>query len=324
MNQNKISEPIIFELDKQYSTTRCITKAQPDIVNKPEYKINSTLFLPESSNRKAEGGLRTQGYFKRNTTDKPLISIITVVFNGEKFLENTIQSVIYQSYDNVEYIIIDGGSTDSTLEIIKKYDSQIDYWVSERDEGIYNAMNKGVSLATGKWLNFMNAGDNFFNHYIVYSIFINNINADLIYGDHEIRYSTISKSVKAKSNLEIFKGMIFCHQSMFVSRVLQMKNPYQYNKYKIASDFYFIFNYMISNKINSYYTGNVISSVNAKGESNKNIFKTIRECREIVLNKVNFNWIKIYYVLRFFDALIRESIKFILPENIIDFFRKKT
>lgn len=81
------------------------------------------MFLPEG-----EGGLRTKGYFKNSFEDKPLIGIITVVFNGE-----TIQSVINQTYDNIEYIIIDGG----TLDIITKYEDQIDYWVSERDKGIY-------------------------------------------------------------------------------------------------------------------------------------------------------------------------------------------
>ncbi len=93
--------------------------------------------------------------------NKPLISIITVVYNGEKFLEKTIQSVINQTYKNIEYIIIDGGSTDGTVDIIKKYEDQIDYWVSERDGGIYDAMNKGIDKANGVGLLFLNAGDYF-------------------------------------------------------------------------------------------------------------------------------------------------------------------
>ena len=93
--------------------------------------------------------------------NKPLISIITVVYNGEKFLEKTIQSVINQTYKNIEYIIIDGGSTDGTVDIIKKYEEQIDYWVSERDGGIYDAMNKGIDKANGVGLLFLNAGDYF-------------------------------------------------------------------------------------------------------------------------------------------------------------------
>ena len=94
--------------------------------------------------------------------DKPLISIVTVVYNGEEFLEKTILSVLNQIYDNVEYIIIDGGSTDGTVDIIKKYEDKIDYWVSEKDDGIFDAMNKGMDVATGDYVNFMNAGDRFY------------------------------------------------------------------------------------------------------------------------------------------------------------------
>jgi len=98
-------------LDEKYSTTRVVTRGN----------FESVLFLPENKERKGEGGLRAKGYFKKSYDDKLLISIITVVYNGEKYLEETILSVINQSYDNVEYIIIDGSSTDGTLDIIKNY-----------------------------------------------------------------------------------------------------------------------------------------------------------------------------------------------------------
>ena len=147
-------------LDKNYSTTRLLTEEQPHLEKRPEDKFETILFLPKDEERKGEGGLRTKGYFKKSYKNKPLISIITVVFNGEKYLEETILSVINQSYDNVEYIIIDGGSTDGTVDIIKKYEDRIDYWVSERDGGIYDAMNKGIKLAThNSYLMWINAGD---------------------------------------------------------------------------------------------------------------------------------------------------------------------
>ena len=91
--------------------------------------------------------------------NKPLITVVTVVLNGEKFLEQTIQSVITQTYDDVEYVIVDGGSTDGTLDIIRKYEQSIDCWVSEKDSGIYAAMNKGIALSTGDWIIFINADD---------------------------------------------------------------------------------------------------------------------------------------------------------------------
>lgn len=151
----------IFCLDPSYSTTRLVTRETPNIENPPDAKFASVLFLPEGEGRKGKGGLRTNGYFKKSLSDKPLITVITVVFNGEKYLEETILSVINQTYDNVEYIIIDGGSTDGTVDIIKKYEGQLDYWLSESDNGIYDAMNKGLRLATGDYIHFLNAGDTF-------------------------------------------------------------------------------------------------------------------------------------------------------------------
>ena len=149
----------IICLNKNYSTTRLLTKEKPVIESCENDKFRSVLFLPEGEGRKGEGGLRTKGYFKKSYPDKPLITIITVVFNGEKYLEETIKSVINQTYDNVEYIIIDGGSTDGTLDIIKKYEDKIDYWVSEKDNGMYDALNKGFSISQGDICAWLNADD---------------------------------------------------------------------------------------------------------------------------------------------------------------------
>jgi len=93
---------------------------------------------------------------------KPLISIITAVYNGEQFLEETIKSIINQTYKNIEYIIIDGGSTDGTLDIIKKYENKLAYWVSEKDSGISDAFNKGVKISKGDYINFQGDGDGFY------------------------------------------------------------------------------------------------------------------------------------------------------------------
>ncbi len=141
-----------------YATTRCLTTEKPTFVNEVDNRISSLLFLPPHSLRQGEGGLRTQGLFKKIDKNERIISVITVVFNGDKYLEQTIQSVINQSAD-LEYLIIDGGSTDGTLDIIKKYDNQIDYWVSEPDEGIYDAMNKGTISALGTHTLHINGDD---------------------------------------------------------------------------------------------------------------------------------------------------------------------
>jgi glycosyltransferase involved in cell wall biosynthesis len=216
-------------LDEKYSTTRLMTKEKQEIVNNPEDKFESVLFLPEGEGRKGEGGLRTQGYFKKSYEDKPLISIITVVFNGEQFLEETILSVINQTYNNVEYIIIDGGSTDGTVDIIKKYEDKIDYWVSEKDSGIYDAMNKGVDMASGEWINFMNAGDSLYNHDVIENVFKNSSGKNMIvHGKVALYY---------QDDLISYYGnkKIIPHQGAFF-RTKIMKNLKFNEDYKIFAD----------------------------------------------------------------------------------------
>ncbi len=132
------------------------------------------IYYPKLNNsRKTEGGLRTKGKFKYSLFDKPLVTVITVVRNGQKTIENCILSVIRQKYDNIEYIIIDGDSGDNTLKIISKYRDYIDYYLSEKDSGIYEAMNKGLSLASGDYIYILNADDQI-THYGLYEIFSNN------------------------------------------------------------------------------------------------------------------------------------------------------
>ena len=95
----------------------------------------------------------------KNDIQHPLVSIITVVLNGESHLEHTINSVLCQTYENLEYIIIDGGSSDGTQDIIRKYQDKIDYWISESDDGIYDAMNKGILQAKGELIGILNSDD---------------------------------------------------------------------------------------------------------------------------------------------------------------------
>lgn len=113
------------------------------------------------------------------------ISIITVVYNGIKEIEQTILSVLSQDYNKVEYIVIDGGSNDGTVEVIKKYSDSIDYWISEKDYGFYDALNKGIIKATGSWIGILNCGDAFNNKHVISDVFKGTINDDIcvLYGD---------------------------------------------------------------------------------------------------------------------------------------------
>ena len=112
------------------------------IKNTPNEKLDKFFFLPKNDDRRGEGGLRTKGFNKKTEYNKPLISIITVSYNSSSTIEDTIKSVLILPYKNIDYIIIDGGSDDTTVEKIKKYDNQINYWISESDNGIYDAMNE--------------------------------------------------------------------------------------------------------------------------------------------------------------------------------------
>ncbi len=161
-----------------------------------------------------------------------LVTIVTVTYNAEDLLEETILSVIGQDYENIEYIIIDGGSTDGTLEIIKKYEEKIDYWISEPDEGIYSAMNKAIEKATGEWINFMNAGDTFVDKKTI-SIVMHSLeeDTDVIFGDHMQNGKLCSVEGR-----KITRLIPCCHQSLFVKTHVHKKYPYN-TMYRIAADY---------------------------------------------------------------------------------------
>lgn len=172
------------------------------------------------------------------------VSIITINYNNKFGLEKTIKSVINQTYKDIEYIVIDGGSTDGSYEIIQKYKDFIHYWVSEPDKGIYNAMNKGLEVASGEYCNFMNSGDCFFDNSVLTSIFsIDNQNlSDIIAGN---TYWT--EWVKAPSKVTfdyLFNGTI-CHQCTFIKRNLLLKYKYDENL-KIVSDRKFFIQVLIN------------------------------------------------------------------------------
>ena len=139
-------------IDDRFSTTRRLTRTpkEPD----PCFQ------LPNLPAPKLIGGLRTRGLYKAEASE-PIVTVITIAYNCAAYIEETMLSVLNQSYSNVEYIVIDGGSTDGTLDVIRKYDHAIDYWISEPDRGIYDALNKGVRASTGQWLNCMNVKDAF-------------------------------------------------------------------------------------------------------------------------------------------------------------------
>ena len=150
--------------------------------------------------------------------NNPLISVVTVSYNAVTTIEKTILSVINQNYSNIEYIVIDGGSIDGTVDIIKKYADKITYWVSEPDKGIYDAMNKGIIVATGEWINFMNTGDTFYNENVFSEIFeLNSYTEDVISGCAQLANHKIWKPLDSKKmTLMDFYISGLCHQATFI------------------------------------------------------------------------------------------------------------
>lgn len=157
------------------------------------------------------------------------ISVITVVYNNHKYIERTIQSVLNQTFDSLEYIIIDGGSTDGTLEIIERYRERLSFFISEPDEGIYDAMNKGLKNATGEYVLYLNSGDSLFSFETLKKVFDLENRGDIYYGEtmyvdenyselgtrSEVTTRKLPKDLNARSFL---KGMLVCHQSIIVKR----------------------------------------------------------------------------------------------------------
>jgi len=171
---------------------------------------------------------------------KPTLSVITVVYNNARDIERTLLSVIHQTYQAIEYIVIDGLSTDGTVEIIKRYEDRILKFVSERDEGIYDAMNKGIAVATGDYVLFMNSGDEFYAADTVERVFASEPGGDIYYGETEMMTEAGDilgqrrHRVPEKFNWRSFKyGMSVSHQAIYIRRLLT--EPFD-RRYELSAD----------------------------------------------------------------------------------------
>lgn len=172
----------------------------------------------------------------------PLISIVTVVYNGEKYLEKTIQSIINQTYKNIEYIIIDGGSSDGTLDIIKKYEDKISCFVSEKDEGIYDGMNKGIYKCTGDFVLFLNSGDLLSTFSVLEELEKHIKDKEKtyfararIYHDKNLNWLYPNENITHKNINSWLKNNLPNHQAMLFPKSFYKKENYEL-KYKICAD----------------------------------------------------------------------------------------
>lgn len=213
-----------------------------------------------------EGGRRLQGVNPWSLECSARVTIVTVVFNDVLHLQRTIDSIASQTYKNIEHIVIDGRSRDGTLDIIQRCGS-IDYWLSEDDNGIYDAMNKGVRCSSGEWINFMNSGDIFFDEKVVESVFVGreSSSTDLVYGDVEIDYGEFRKIRRAGDVNNLKRGMQFSHQSLFARRAILLDLGLD-SSYRTAADY----NFIVSSWAKNYRFSRVdlvVSSVSSGGVS---------------------------------------------------------
>ena len=171
---------------------------------------------------------------------RPILSVITIVYNNVKDIERTLLSVLNQTYPNIEYIVVDGLSNDGTLGVIMKYENRIAKFSSEKDDGIYDAMNKGLALASGDYVIFMNSGDEFFDVDTVAAVFASAEDADIYYGETEmIDSSGLSLGQRRHKAPKQFTwrgfnlGMSISHQAIYIKRSLI--EPYD-RKYQLSAD----------------------------------------------------------------------------------------
>lgn len=233
------------------------------------------------------------------------LSIVTINFNNDKGLQKTIESVVGQVYPSIEYIVIDGGSSDKSVEIISRHINYISYWVSEKDKGIYHAMNKGILQSTGDYILFLNSGDILLDSSSIQDIFDIPFHEDIIYWNQQ---SNVTKDVinyPDKLKFSFFFQNTINHQSTLIKRSLFEKVGLYNESLKIVSDWEFYVKAIYLHqatyrKIEGYYTQFDFS----EGVSNHpEVYQSLLAERQIVLNKYFFNFLDDYKELATFKKI---------------------
>lgn len=247
------------------------------------------------------------------------ISVITVVLNNKSYIEDCIQSVINQNYQNYEYIIVDGGSTDGTIEIIKKHKDKINLWISEPDKGMYDAMNKGIGLATGEVIGFLHADDAYSNDRVLETIAkefevsaANSVFADLVYVRRDDTRKIVRYYRSNKFSPRLFAyGRMPAHPTFFVKRDCYKRFGFFKTDYAIAADYELMVRFIGKQNVTYQYLPEVIVKMKTGGRSTKNLRSNfilnqeiIRACAE---NDIKTNYLKVYskYLTKISQLFVR-------------------
>jgi len=251
------------------------------------------------------------------------ITIITIVLNGQDQIAQTIESVILQKTIPIEYIVIDGISSDNTLDVINRYKDHIDIILSEKDSGIYDAINKGITLAKFPLIGIIHCGD-FYSNGILLDVFeaYKKTNADVIYGDIEIVQiidgETISKYNLRADHTRLQKKMSIFHPSTFIKKSCYVKNGYYKKKYKCVSDYDLILGLYLK-KYNFFYLPKVLATFRTGGLSSSND-------KLLVFENFRLRWDRFGFTIAFLYLILNGTISlyFIFRRTIFIFiFGKK-
>ena len=207
---------------------------------------------------------------------KPKISIITVAFNSAKTIKGTIESIISQDYNNIEYLIIDGGSTDGTMDIVKSYSEHVKYYVSEPDNGIYDAMNKGIKAATGDVIGILNSDDFYPNSFVLSNVakLFQKYSCDAVYGDLVyVKANDINKIKRywqagEYSTSKIKNGWMLPHPTFFVKKKIYIRYGLYDTDLKSAADYEMILKLLYKHNISVHYVPMILVNMRMGGESN--------------------------------------------------------
>lgn len=239
----------------------------------------------------------------------PLFSIITVCYNEEENIEKTAKSVVGQKFKDFEWIVIDGKSKDKTVSILKKYKKRMDYFVSEKDSGIYNAMNKGIKKAKGKYLLFLNGGDCFANSDVLSRVTKllkkDNFSSEIYYGN--VIYDDGEKVDfgKAKLDRKFFLTKTISHQATFISRDLFKKYGMYEEKYRISSDFDFWLKTIVKNNVKTKFIPVYVAIYDLKGISadKKSMKKHISERQTILKENGLASSFELFYLWIYWNLI---------------------
>jgi len=239
--------------------------------------------MPGGSMSRVEGGRRFRGYRTTGSTDKPLVSVVTVVFNGVKHIEETIRAVAGQTYENVEHIVIDGGSTDGTIDVLRRNDEKIDYWMSEPDSGVYDAMNKGIMHVGDPeaYILFANADDSLYSPDALQRVIEQGRGEDMLYGRMLLADDQVSAIVGRRVDLEDLALQTLCHPATFVKRkVFDTVGKFD-TTYTIAADYDHIVRCFAA-PVSTRFVDVVVSRMRMGGLSEDQFMRSCRERKDVI------------------------------------------